>query len=65
MNTQTLFARAVLERLLGGIRSEYGDGGDGSRTRRTLHWSCGCLATESEPPWFRLFSCPEHRGTAA
>lgn len=62
---EALFARVVLERLLGAVDSEYEDGADGTRTRRTLHWTCGCLATESDPPWFRLFCCAEHRGTAA
>ena len=66
MQTQpALFARVVLERLLGEVRSEFDDRSDGTRTRKTLHWTCGCLATESDPPWFRLFCCLEHRGTAA
>ena len=63
--SQALFAEAVLERLLGKVGAEYADGGDGTRTRRTLAWNCGCMATECDPPWFRLISCLQHRGTAA
>jgi hypothetical protein len=59
------FAEVVLERLLGKVRAEYADGGDGTRARRTLAWNCGCLATECDPPWFRLISCLQHRGDAA
>jgi len=63
--SQALFAQVVMERLLGKVRAEYADGGDGTRTRRTLVWNCGCMATECDPPWFRLINCSQHRGAAA
>ncbi len=63
--SQALFAEVVLERLLGKVGAEYANGGDGTRTRRTLAWDCGCMATECDPPWFRLINCRQHRGAAA
>jgi len=55
----SLFGRAALERLLAAATFRFSQSTAGPEP--SMHWKCGCMASECPEHTYRLLACKEHR----